>query len=101
MRLYYIRQRKKVIGTIEKSKLQDVCEIIESDSGLHFILKLKTDRTDRYISSQLEKRGIRVNALSEYFFTRNEVSHLFLVNYSNLNVEKVEAACEEIWQVLQ
>ena len=101
MRLYYSRQRKKVISAIEKSRLQNRCEIIESDSGLHFILKLKTDKTDCYISSQLEKRGIQVNALSEYFFTKNEVSHLFLVNYSNLNVEKVEVACEEIWQVLQ
>lgn len=101
MRLYYSRQRKKVISAIEKSRLQNRCEIIESDSGLHFILKLKTDKTDCYISSQLEKRGIQVNALSEYFFTKTEVSHLFLVNYSNLKVEQVETACEEIWQVLQ
>ena len=37
MRLYYIRKRKRIIETIKQSILSDKCEIIENDSGLHFL----------------------------------------------------------------
>lgn len=100
MRLYYSRQRKLMIDTIRKSRLNEVCEIIENDSGLHFLIRTKTDKADGEILHALGERGIRVNALSEYFFTPSEMKHCFIINYSNADIEKAGRACDVFYEVL-
>lgn len=101
MRLYYSRQRKRMIETIRKSRLNEVCEIIENGSGLHFLIRVKTDMSDEAILTALKKRGIRLHALSEYFFTPSDTRHCFILNYSNVDIEKAENACEKLYQILQ
>lgn len=100
MRLYYSRQRKLMIETIRKSRLNEVCEIIENDSGLHFLIRIRTDKADGEILHALGERGIRVNALSEYFFTPSEMKHCFIINYSNVDIEKAGCACDVFYEVL-
>ena len=100
MRLYYSRQRKRMIETIRKSKLNDVCEIVENGSGLHFLIRVRTDKTDGSFLHALEKRGIRINALSEYFFTPSDMEHCFIINYSNADLEKAGKACDIFSQIL-
>lgn len=100
MRLYYSRQRKLMIDTIRKSRLHEVCEIIENDSGLHFLIQIQTDKSDGEILHALGEKGIRVNALSEYFFTPSERKHCFIINYSNVDIEKAGRACDVFYEVL-
>lgn len=100
MRLYYSRQRKKMIETIKKSRLNDVCEIMENGSGLHFLIQIKTEKTDEMILQALEEKGIRVNALSEYFFTPSDRKHCFIINYSNVDIEKAGKACDVFYEIL-
>lgn len=100
MRLYYSRQRKLMIDTIRKSGLNEACEIIENDSGLHFLIRIRTDKADGEILHALGERGIRVNALSEYFFTPSEMKHCFIINYSNADIEKAGEAFDIFYEVL-
>lgn len=100
MRLYYSRQRKLMIDTIRKSRLNEACEIIENDSGLHFLIRIRTDKADGEILHALGERGIRVNALSEYFFTPSEMKHCFIINYSNADIEKAGEAFDIFYEVL-
>lgn len=100
MRLYYSRQRKKMIETIKKSRLNDVCEIMENGSGLHFLIQIKTEKMDEMILHALEEKGIRVNALSEYFFTPSDRKHCFIINYSNVDIEKAGKACDVFYEIL-
>ena len=102
MRLYYIRQRKRLIQEIEGSKLKDCCEIIENEAGLHFLVKLKTQKPDCEIIDNLQKKGIRIQALSEYFFTNDvEKEHYFIVNYSNIELDKISQACDALYEVIR
>lgn len=97
MRLYYSRQRKRVLDCIAKSELNRYCKIIENDSGLHFLLELDTNLTDRQLKDRLGEQGIHVKALSEYYLTQeNQSSHKILINYSNINTEKLEQAFDTI-----
>lgn len=100
MRLYYARQRQKILDIIEKSPLNDHCEVLENDSGLHFLIRLKTDKTDACIIRKLAENGIRVNALSDYYFTENDHEHSFIINYSNLDMQKAERAMDEICRII-
>lgn len=101
MRLYYSKQRKRLITNIENSKLNEVCEIIENDSGLHFLLRLKTDKPDNEITDMLKEKGIQIRALSEYYLApARKQEHLFIMNYSDIDMEKIEEAIEEITGIL-
>lgn len=97
MRLYYTRKRQSIIEVIEKSNQGSKFHIIENDSGLHFLLKIETKLSDVEVERKLEKNGIKIRALSDYYFTKEECrQHLFLVNYSNLSSQKVFEAMQII-----
>ena len=101
MRLFYSRQRKKLIEAIEHSSLKEKCRSIENDSGLHFLLHLQTELSDQCLSEQLKQQGIKMLPLSEYFLTaENSREHYFIINYSCVDLEKIPAACERIHQLL-
>ncbi|MCR4902747.1 MAG: PLP-dependent aminotransferase family protein [Butyrivibrio sp.] len=101
MRLYYVRQRKKVLACIDESSLKNYCDIMESESGLHFILSLRTDISDDVMRKRLEDKGINIHSLSEYYMTENEIrEHQFLLDYTNINIEELSQACECIYDCI-
>lgn len=102
MRLFYIRQRKRLIDEIEKSKLTSFCEIIENESGLHFLIRLNTELSDNEIEERLKQNGILIQALSEYYLTSDSrKEHYFIINYSNIDSQRIPEICEKIYQCLK
>ena len=101
MRLYYTRQRKKLIDYMGKSRLKNLCTIIENDSGLHFLVKLHTKLSDEDVKARLNAKDIQIRALSEYFLTPNtNKAHYFIVNYSNIDTTRIPEICERIYESL-
>lgn len=86
MRLYYIRQRKRLISCIENSNLKDKCEIIENESGLHFLLRLRTDIPDEVLKEKMKESGIKIQSLTEFYLSdEGAKEHYFIINYSNID----------------
>ena len=91
MRLFYIRQRNRVINEILNSEIKNKVSIIENDSGLHFILRLNTAYSDEEIKALLEKEKIKIAALSDYS-SKKKVNHDFIISYSNLDINVLRRA---------
>ncbi|MEE0434148.1 MAG: PLP-dependent aminotransferase family protein [Peptococcaceae bacterium] len=101
MRLFYARRRQQVLDAIAQSPLADRCTIIEQDSGLHFLLELDTQRTDRTLSDCLAKEGIHLSPLSDYYETgAPTASHRFLLSYANLDMTQLPDALATIARLL-
>lgn len=100
MRLYYARARKAVLSSIQKSGLNKHCEIIERDSGLHFLLKLNTELPDSVLAERFKQRGIYLLPLSGYSQTPSD-AHIFILNYSNLDLASMDAALDGIMTCLR
>lgn len=101
MRVYYRKKRQNIIDIIEKSNLGKRCEILENDAGLHFLIKLDTKRTDEEIKSSLAKEGIKIQALSDYYFGEaGKKQNYFIINYSNLDEAQMKTATELILKAL-
>lgn len=101
MRLYYRKKQQKIINVINDSPIKDKCTIIDNSSGLHFLLKLKTEHDDKYIVEKLAQQGISFRALSDYYLdgeTRN--LHKFLLNYSNINSQELAEALSILGDIL-
>lgn len=101
MRLYYARQRQTVLDAIRASRLHGQCDIIEQDSGLHFILHLHTHQNDTALQAALAASGIHLAALSEYYdMHRPKASHRFILSYSNLQTDTLLQALNTIADLL-
>ena len=101
MRLYYIRQRKRLISCIENSSLKDKCEIIENESGLHFLLRLRTDIPDEVLKDKMKESGIKIQSLSEFYLSdEGAKEHYFIINYSNIDLNKFTQVSEIICSLI-
>ena len=101
MRLYYIRQRKSLISCIENSSLKDKCEIIENKSGLHFLLRLRTDIPDEVLKEKMKESGIKIQSLSEFYLSdKGAKEHYFIINYSNIDLNKFTQVSEIICSLI-
>lgn len=90
MRLYYGKKRQLLINTIKNSSLKGKCHIIDNSSGLHFLLKLETEYDDIFITEKLLQKGVSLRALSSYYLDGEKRNlHSFLLNYSNIEPEKL------------
>lgn len=93
MRLYYKRKRLTVLNILKKNLSEKECSIIESDSGLHMILNIHTSLSDSQLKTSLLGKEINLNMLSEYYVSDSKnLQHMYILNYSNINLEKFEKA---------
>lgn len=100
MRLYYSRQRRVLMELLEKSRLSRICSVHDSESGLHFIIKLDTKYDESDIRKKLEDKDIRLQSVSDYLMIPDESkNHLYIINYSNLDMENIGQVFDEIYDI--
>ena len=76
MRNYYHTKRDYLLNCIRESKFASYVEIMEEDAGLHFIMKIDTDLSDRDFCMYAEKNAAP--------FNRNSILNSILEdNYSD------------------
>ena len=89
MRKYYKNRRNQVVCALNNCSFADRITIREEDAGLHFLLKVETDLTDRQLVSLCEAKGIRLHALSSYYHLPipSEDQHCLVINYAGINLD--------------
>ena len=93
MRLFYARLRKQLLQQITASPISDRIDVQERDSGLHFLLKLDTRRSDAELRALLSSRGVNLLPISAYYRNPdNAPEHTFIFNYSSLDSSMLEQA---------
>ena len=97
MRKFYKSRRNRVIRLLENSHIASRITILEQDAGLHFLVKVETSRSDAEITHRLSEAGIRIKSLSSYYhLPAGTDRHCFLVNYSVLDENALEAALQSL-----
>ena len=97
MRNYYRTLRDTILTCIRKHPLYKNVKIMEENSGLHFLLHIKTDLTDSVLNKNILSKNINISCLSEYYYGNNDDSHTLVVNYSGLDINVAEEAIERLY----
>lgn len=93
MKKFYREQRNRVISAIEQSPLADRATIYEKDAGLHFLLRLDTDKSDWTIFEAAEAAGIRLAFMTDYLSKPSaQYDHMLVVNYSGIDIDAFTGA---------
>lgn len=102
MRLRYGRKRARILDTIQQIFEEQQYQVIENDSGLHFLLEFHTKMTDVDIQKKCLEKKIRIGTISDYYLdgvTRNR--HQFILNYSGLNMDNLEPALITLKKIIE
>lgn len=98
MRNYYRSQRDSVMKSILSQPNYGDTEIKEENAGLHFLLQVKTDLSDKELKEKAAEKGIRISCLSEYCHNKeNAKEHTIVINYSGLPKEKTDEAISRLF----
>ena len=100
MRKFYKSRRNRVVATLETCPFAQKLTILEQNAGLHFLLKVDTDLSDRELTEKLAAAGIRIRALSSYYHDKAEDLHCLVVNYSGLKEEALEEALAAVSKIM-
>ena len=95
MKNYYRSLRNEFITLLKKSKLSSIARINEENSGLHFLLTIKSNYSAQELKNRLLKSNINAALLSDYYYskTSNE-EKTFVINYSSLKKEQIPRVTE-------
>ena len=102
MRNYYHNKRDYLLSCIQNSPLSAYVSISEEDAGLHFLMKIDTQLSDEEFCRRAQQRGIKISSLSQYYVhAPAEAEHIFVINYSSLNEERIEEAIRRLYQTFK
>jgi len=94
MRTHYKGIRDALLDAIKKSPFSSRIRISEEDAGLHFLMKINTDKTDSELVRTADKHGVHLSCLSQYYFvpSENMPEHTLILNYSGLTLKQIPTA---------
>ena len=102
MKNRYRQKRDKVIELICSGELADRAEIMEQDAGLHFLMRLDTQLSDRILREQAMEQGLRLALLSDYYgCPENAPPHVLVVNYSGIDLDKLPEGLHRLAKILE
>jgi GntR family transcriptional regulator/MocR family aminotransferase len=101
MRNLYREKRNYILQTIRSSRLNPYITIEGEDSGLHFLMRIVTKMSDEEITRKAGKAGIHISSLSEYYYLKENIEeHVFIINYSGVDKEKLQEAVKRLEEII-
>ena len=103
MRRFYRARRNRIIALLEGSSFAPHMEILEQNAGLHFILRVRSPRSEAELTALCAESGIRIRSLREYYWGEipGWAQGCLVVNYSGVDEEKLECALRQLENTLQ
>jgi GntR family transcriptional regulator/MocR family aminotransferase len=97
MKLRYAKKRTRILKIIRNVYTPEECRIIENGSGLHLVLEFNTAMPDRELQRRLREKKIKIASITDYYMDDTiRDNHQFILNYSSLNMDKLEEALRVI-----
>ena len=100
MRKFYRSRRNRLTEILRHCRWADRLTIEEADAGLHFLVKVETEMTDRELEAFCRALGVQVRCLSDYYYgpVPPQGRHRLVVNYSGLQDEDLNRLAEILRQ---
>lgn len=101
MRKFYRSRRDRVLTAVQNCSQAEKMTILEEDAGLHFLIRVQTELSDAQLVDRCTQTGIRIRALSSYYFGPVPENHTkcLIVNYSGLT-DSMFAQLEDLLEKL-
>ena len=100
MRKEYRTRHDAVLASFRSSPFRNRITISEQGAGLHFLLNLRTARSDQVLRARAEELGVRLGFLSEYAAVPDPAyAHTLVINYAGLDGSRLPEAMDLLSEV--
>ena len=101
MKRHNVLQRKMAMEELENSSIKDKIEIVKDTAGSVFLLKVKTNLSDKILIKKLAAKKIKVSCLNDYCQSPKEkYKSVLLVNYSNVSKDQIKYFIEAMEEII-
>ena len=101
LRSFYQKKRDLLLDAIKNHPLFEHVEIYEKESGVHFLMKINTDRSEDEVIAAARSRGVRLNPLSAYYAPQSgSPENIYVMNYSSIKESAVADAVRVIYEAI-
>lgn len=101
MKKYYRTQRDQIIRALQGASFAARIAVEEQDAGLHFLVRVQTERSDEALKALCARAGVRVRCLSDYSMAAAVPAHCLVVNYSGFDGCQAQPVVRRLEQVLE
>ena len=89
-RNYYQNKKNGFLSAIHESGLQERVEISGEEAGVHFLMKLKTERDEETVMELAKAQGIKLSPLSKFYYEKKAgIENTYVMNYSSVDMEQI------------
>ena len=100
LRNYYLKKQNTILNAFQTSSLNNKIEIYNETTGVHFLMKIKSEKAEKDIINNAYSKGIKLSPLSQYYKNNEENKNIYVMNYSSLDSEKIELIVEKLKQCI-
>ena len=101
LRNYYQMKRDKLLEAFHSHPIHKYISIYEEEAGVHFLMKIDTEKTEKEVMDAARAKGIRLNPVSGYYFgIPPEQEQIYVMNYSSVPLEKKEEIVSRIYEAV-
>lgn len=87
LRNYYHAKRDTLIHAIKESNLHALIRISGEEAGVHFLMEIKTSKTEEELIACAKSQNIKLAPLSAYYQIPEEApSNVYIINYSSIDI---------------
>lgn len=102
MRKYYQNQGEMMLKILRNTKTIPIEGISGVESGTHLLVQVNTKMTDEEIKWKARQKGINLSCLSEFCIGNpKQYQHVLVLNYLNMEEEKIKEAIDQLGEVFQ
>ena len=101
MRNFYKKQRVAILKELLGSPLAGISSIEEHNAGTHFLLKIKTDKSQNEIYNEGMEKDLHISFFSDYILTdKEEPGYVTLViNYAAIVSDKIPEVVKRLNEI--
>ena len=102
MRKFYRTQRNEIVHALESAGFAGRITILEKDAGLHFLLRVETEKSDDALINLCARAGIHIRCLADYYDGNapSQTRRTLVVNYSGVSGENAKTAIANLEKLL-
>ena len=75
-------------------------EISGEEAGVHFLMKLKTEKAEENVIELAKAQGIKLSPLSKFYYEKKAgIENTYVMNYSSINMENIKKVVHVLSQL--
>lgn len=103
LRNYYQHKRDAILSIFRQNPLGKYITIREEEAGVHFLIHIRTKKSEEEIISNAKSNGIKLAPLSKYNMKeqkQQQFNNTYVINYSSIDLSQLDKIAAALYKII-